>query len=129
MPFPVSGLRRRLDETHVMLLANAANALERTAVRDESVDLGKVSDPDRRGPFAAVVSSLPLMTLPGPARKAFVADALALVVPGGRLVQFSYAARPPAPASPGRYFVRGGGFVALNLPPARVWTYHRAGEG
>lgn len=78
-------------------------------------------------PFGAIVSSLPLMAKPPPARRAFMEQALALLAPGGALVQFSYALTPPVAPVAGRFSVERSKWVALNLPPARVWLYRRSG--
>ncbi len=94
-------------------------------VEGDAYDLGTTLPPGLSGPYAAAVSSLPLLTRPEPVRHAFIEGALARVRRGGKLIQFSYGFGPPVPASPGKFTVRQAAFVLFNLPPARVWVYER----
>lgn len=89
----------------------------------DAYDLAATLGASHPGPFAAVVSSLPLLLRPAEERKALVLDALSRLAPGGAYVQFSYSPKPPVPESPAEYDLSGSGFVLINLPPARVWTY------
>jgi phosphatidylethanolamine/phosphatidyl-N-methylethanolamine N-methyltransferase len=83
--------------------------------------------PDRfRGPYAAVVSSLPLLNRAHDDRVALIASAVARVRPGAGTVQFSYGFRPPVAAVPGRFSVTRTALVLANIPPARVWVYRAA---
>jgi len=92
-------------------------------IEGDAYDLEATLDGHHAGPFSAVVSSLPLLLRPPEERRALIRDALRRLAPGGVYVQFSYAPRPPVPASPREYRLAAGGFVFNNLPPARVWTY------
>ena len=78
-----------------------------------------------------VISGLPLLSMPQPVRQAIVAAAFAVLAPGGRLVQFTYGPTPPVDAatlaSLGLSVIRGPK-VWANLPPARVYHFHRKGE-
>lgn len=94
-------------------------------VEGDAYDLAASLPPGLSGPFAAVVSSLPLLTRPAPDRETLVETALDRVR-GGGLIQFSYGLKPPVPAMPGRFTVRRTALVAMNLPPARVWVYQQA---
>jgi phosphatidylethanolamine/phosphatidyl-N-methylethanolamine N-methyltransferase len=77
---------------------------------------------------AAVVSSLPLLSLPAAAVSAIVQGVFEVLPPGGALVQFTYGPKAPVPlvlrqrlglvASNGRRIWR-------NVPPAVVWTFRR----
>jgi phosphatidylethanolamine/phosphatidyl-N-methylethanolamine N-methyltransferase len=96
-----------------------------TVVPGDAYDLAATLPPSLGGPYAAVVSSLPLLTRPLPVRVALVEDALARVAPGGGLIQFSYGVKPPVAPLAGRFAVRRTAFVLANLPPARVWLYER----
>lgn len=86
---------------------------------------------DHRGTLAAVVSGLPLLSIPEPVQHEILAAAFAALRPGGRFVQFTYGPKPPV-----REDVRDTlGLVATpglrvwgNLPPARVYIYRRAAE-
>lgn len=79
------------------------------------------------GPFAAAVSSLPLLLRPAEQRLALVRDVLARLAHGGTLAQFSYSPKPPVPPSPRNYRLDGSGWIVMNMPPARVWTYRPLG--
>ena len=94
-------------------------------VQGDAYDLGTALPPGLGGPFASVISSLPLLTRPAEARNAFIDAALDRVVPGGGLIQFSYGIGPPVKAIAGRFYVTRTAFVLANLPPAQVWIYRR----
>ena len=95
-------------------------------VEGDAYDLATTLPPGLAGPYAAVVSSLPLLNRPSEARLALIEAALDRVLPGGGLIQFSYGVSPPVRALPGRFTVTQSAFVLANLPPARVWVYRRA---
>jgi phosphatidylethanolamine/phosphatidyl-N-methylethanolamine N-methyltransferase len=79
--------------------------------------------------IGAVVSGLPLLSMPPPVCEAILAAAFRLLAPGAPYVQFTYGPKPPVPASvlaklglrvePGRK-------VWANLPPAKVYRFYRA---
>lgn len=94
-------------------------------VEGDAYDLATTLPPGLNGPYAAVVSSLPLLNRPAEARFALVEAALDRVLPGGGLVQFSYGLGPPVNSVAGHFKVTQGAFVLANLPPARVWVYRR----
>lgn len=94
-------------------------------VQGDAYDLSTALPPGFAGPYAAVVSSLPLLTRAVATRRALINDALDRVLPGGGLVQFSYGLSPPVPAVPGQFAVERKAFVFANLPPAHVWLYRR----
>ncbi len=81
--------------------------------------------PDKRAPFSAVISSLPLVLSPPAERRRLVEDMLARIPPNGTYIQFSYSPKPPVPAAPGVFTAEHGPWIVNNLPPARVWTYRR----
>lgn len=99
-----------------------------TVIEGDAYDLGATLPAGRAGPFAAVVSSLPLLTRPPEVRRALVEDALARIAPGGGLIQFSYGVKPPVAAIAGRFTVRRTALVIANLPPARVWLYQSVAQ-
>jgi phosphatidylethanolamine/phosphatidyl-N-methylethanolamine N-methyltransferase len=78
-----------------------------------------------------VISGLPLLSMPQGVRRDIVAAAFDVLKPGGRLVQFTYGPRPPIDddtiAALGLSVVAGPKIWA-NLPPARVYHFHRKGE-
>ena len=77
----------------------------------------------------AVVSGLPLLSMPEAVREAIVAAAFRILAPGAPYIQFTYGPKPPLPAeSVARLGLRvePGPKVWLNLPPARVYRFYRA---
>ncbi len=96
-------------------------------VQGDAFTLDATLPSGKRGPFAAVVSSLPLVLKEPPQRRALVEDALGRIAGGGPYIQFSYSPKPPVPAAPGVFSATPGGWIIANLPPARVWTYRRVG--
>jgi phosphatidylethanolamine/phosphatidyl-N-methylethanolamine N-methyltransferase len=77
---------------------------------------------------AAVISGLPLLSMPDEVRTGIVAAAFAVLAPRGRYMQFTYGARPPLPpetiAELG-LVVNKGHKIWANLPPARVYRFRR----
>jgi phosphatidylethanolamine/phosphatidyl-N-methylethanolamine N-methyltransferase len=92
-------------------------------VEGDAYDLEATLPQSARGPFAAIVSSLPLLNRAHDERVGLIASALRRVQPGSGLIQFSYGFGPPVPAQPGRFGVKRTALVLANLPPARVWLY------
>ena len=76
-------------------------------------------------PFAAIISSLPLLNFPVERRQALIERAFSQLAPGAPFIQFSYGLKPPIP-EPAGATLRRAAFVLLNLPPARVWVYRRS---
>ncbi len=77
----------------------------------------------------AVISGLPLLSMPQEVRESIVRAAFDILSPTGIYVQFTYGPRPPISddqiAALG-LTVRQTAHVWLNLPPARVFTFRRA---
>ena len=73
--------------------------------------------------IATVVSGLPLLNLPAPARRLLIEKSLRLQGSGGRFVQLSYGGRPAV--SPGNNLTVRRLRVWRNFPPAYIWTYER----
>jgi phosphatidylethanolamine/phosphatidyl-N-methylethanolamine N-methyltransferase len=76
------------------------------------------------GPFAGIVSGLPLLNFPPAKRAGLIGEALDLLAPAAPFVQFSYGLHSPVTPPQGAS-VRQAAFVVMNLPPARVWVYER----
>ena len=95
-------------------------------VEGDAYDLTMTLPPSLHGPYAAAVSSLPLLNRLPPARFALIEQVLDRLLPGSSLIQFSYGFGPPVKAAPSRFTVTQAAFVLANLPPARVWVYRRA---
>lgn len=84
-----------------------------------------ISDHDL-APVAAVVSSLPLLSLPAEVVNGIVGGVFEALPPGGALVQFTYGPKPPVPRGlRERLHLVGthGKRVWRNVPPAVVWTF------
>lgn len=83
------------------------------------------------GPVGAVVSGLPLLAMPAPVVEAIVTAAVAVLPPGGTLVQFTYGPTSPVPAELLRRLrleaVRDRR-IWSNLPPAVVWRFIRPAD-
>lgn len=95
-------------------------------IRGDAFDLdGNL--PRRSGPFAAIISGIPLLNHSLEKRRALVEAAFRHLVPGGPLIQFSYGFHSPVKAPP-EISVRLAAFVWKNLPPATVWVYRRRNE-
>jgi len=77
---------------------------------------------------AAVISGLPLLSMPNAVRRDIVIAALALLAPGAPLVQFTYGPRPPLPEdliAALNLTVEKGDRVLRNLPPARIYRFRQ----
>ena len=80
-------------------------------------------------PPAAIVSSLPLLTVPEHDRLALLRQAFELMGPEGRFVQFTYGVTSPVPKHmSASLHIRTQGLapIWLNLPPARIYIYRSA---
>tara|TARA_R110002096_G_scaffold189191_26_gene369515 strand:- start:3832 stop:4395 length:564 start_codon:yes stop_codon:yes gene_type:complete len=80
----------------------------------------------------AVVSGLPLLSIPRPVRHAIVEAAFDVLRPGGIFVQFTYGPRAPLMEETltrmGLTAARGSRKIWLNFPPAQVYILKRKGE-
>ncbi|HYC64512.1 MAG TPA: methyltransferase [Reyranellaceae bacterium] len=77
---------------------------------------------------AAVVSSLPLLSLPGEVVDGIVRGVFVALPPGAALVQFTYGPKPPVPrALRETLHLTGtrGRRIWRNVPPAVVWTFRK----
>jgi phosphatidylethanolamine/phosphatidyl-N-methylethanolamine N-methyltransferase len=95
-------------------------------VEGDAYDLDATLPARLRGPYAAVVSSLPLLNRGHDDRVQLIASALRRTANGGGYIQFSYGFGPPVAAVPNRFSVRRTALVLANVPPARVWLYQAA---
>lgn len=91
-------------------------------------DLAKLWRERDGPPVGAVVSTLPMRLLSDANILAIIRNSLAVLEPGGVLVQFTYRQRSPVPEhicaalglTPERYCR-----VWINLPPAEIWVYRK----
>jgi phosphatidylethanolamine/phosphatidyl-N-methylethanolamine N-methyltransferase len=77
----------------------------------------------------AVVSGLPLLSMPAPVVTAIVGAAFRILKPGAPYIQFTYGPKPPVPESVQEALglrAERGPHVLLNLPPARVYLFRKA---
>ncbi len=77
----------------------------------------------------AVVSGLPLLSMPTPIVTAILSAAFRVLKPGAAYIQFTYGPKPPvteAIQSALGLTVERGPAVWLNLPPARVYLFRKA---
>ena len=95
-------------------------------IQGDAFKLSKTLADFRGQKIAAVVSSLPLLNEPPPARAALLDEAFSMMGGDGVYVQFTYGLKAPI-AHPG-YAVRRAATVWRNLPPAHVWVYRRQGD-
>lgn len=84
------------------------------------------------GGWDAVVSGLPLVSMPAQVRENIVDAAFSVLAPHGRFVQFTYMVRCPIRPPQRRRLgasLRLAGFTWTNFPPARVFVLERHGAG
>jgi phosphatidylethanolamine/phosphatidyl-N-methylethanolamine N-methyltransferase len=93
-------------------------------IRGDAYDLRGTLGDNSAAPFAAIVSSLPLLNEAPERRQKLIETAFELVAPGAPIVQFSYGLHSPVPSSETVSVTRAA-LVLFNLPPARVWVYRR----
>jgi phosphatidylethanolamine/phosphatidyl-N-methylethanolamine N-methyltransferase len=87
---------------------------------------GVLEDGSEKGhQLDGIVSSLPLLTRPEPARKALLEEALDLLKPGAPFIQFSYGLTAPVKPDSRAVSVLSSEWIWKNLPPARVWVYRK----
>ncbi len=96
-----------------------------TIIQGDAYDLHETLSGILREPAAATVSSLPLFTKPMDQRLDLLEAAQAVTHPDAPFIQFTYAVVPPMPASSDTYRAKGSDRIWRNLPPARVWVYHK----
>lgn len=100
-------------------------------IRGEAQKLTTLLAAEGIGPVDAVVSGLPLRSLPREVGYAIAAESFAALRPGGVFIQFTYWLVPPLPRQAAAKLSLEGvvrGYVWRNLPPATVWRYRRANE-
>ncbi len=81
------------------------------------------------GPFKAVLSGLPLLSIPEQQRNEILAQAFNVLAQDGVFVQFTYGPLSPVPraiAQSLKLVKDRSAWVLMNVPPASVWRYSRA---
>ncbi|QGM97968.1 class I SAM-dependent methyltransferase [Methylocystis parvus] len=103
-------------------------------VQGDAYALKKTLDGKIDGQVAAIVSSLPLLVRPERDRVELLHQAFELMGDEGLYIQFTYGlAVSPMPIHAhglsGSYVGKGSAPIIMNIPPARVWRYRKAGHG
>lgn len=98
---------------------------EATVVQGDAYSLRQVLGGILRGPAAALVSGLPLVTKPMRIRLRLLREAFELLRPGAPFVQFTYAVVPPIPRKLTGVRAEASERIWKNMPPARVWVYRK----
>lgn len=93
-----------------------------TVIQGDAFDLKHLEGDE---PFDAVISGIPLRNFPGERGQRLIEGMLARLPAHGRFVQFSYGLRAPVKRRTG-LGARLAGTSWRNVPPARVWVYHKA---
>ena len=78
-------------------------------------------------PVHTIVSGLPLLSIPQPVRQRILRAGAQLLVPHGRLLQFTYALRGASPWQAAGLLRQHSERVLANLPPARIDVLGRVG--
>jgi phosphatidylethanolamine/phosphatidyl-N-methylethanolamine N-methyltransferase len=97
-------------------------------VEGDAARLPKILAEQGIGSVSAVVSSLPLLSLPADVVRGIVEGVFDALPRGGSLVQFTYGPAQPVPRSLSqalRLVGSRGPRIWRNMPPAVVWTFRR----
>jgi phosphatidylethanolamine/phosphatidyl-N-methylethanolamine N-methyltransferase len=105
-----------------------------TIVQGDAYGLEKTLSGRIDAKVSTVVSSLPLLVRPERDRVELLHQAFKLMGDEGLFIQFTYGlAKSPMPLHAhgvsGAYTGKGSAPILLNIPPARVWRYRKAGHG
>jgi len=103
-----------------------------TVIEGDAARLPRLLSANGIDSIAAVVSSLPLLSLPAEVVAGIVHGVFESLPRGGVLVQFTYGPSPPVPrALRERLHLQAssGPRIWRNVPPAVVWTFTRPGIG
>lgn len=98
-------------------------------VEGDAARLSKILAEQGIGSVSAVVSSLPLLSLPADVVRRIVEGVFDALPRGGALVQFTYGPAQPVPRSLSqalRLVGTRGPRIWRNIPPAVVWTFRRS---
>ena len=117
--------------TVVEIVPSMADWLARTlpgtqVITGDARSLPALLAPAMQGRIGTVICGIPLVLLPLAEQARFIA-AIEAVAPGRGFLHYSYCVTSPLPASRHRLAARREAWTPLNLPPASVWRYRRAG--
>ncbi|MEZ5805989.1 MAG: class I SAM-dependent methyltransferase [Rhizobiaceae bacterium] len=79
----------------------------------------------RDATFDSVISGVPLLNFPVPARVRYIEDLLDRIPAGRPIVQLTYGPKSPVPPGRGNYTVEHFRFILRNIPPTQLWIYRR----
>jgi phosphatidylethanolamine/phosphatidyl-N-methylethanolamine N-methyltransferase len=96
-------------------------------LRGDAAQLGALLRPLGVAGVSAIVSSLPLLSMPKRLRHRIVEQCFGLLAERGSLIQFTYGLSSPLPAREYAVSGRVAARVWRNFPPAFVWRFERAG--
>jgi phosphatidylethanolamine/phosphatidyl-N-methylethanolamine N-methyltransferase len=130
-------VERAADTTEIVVIEREPSLCTLLAARfpgirvlqGDAEDLGALLSEAGVGPVKAVVSGLPLLSLPRDICRRIVRESFAALAEGGVFVQFTYGiASPIRPSHARRAGIAGRrtGWVLRNLPPASLWCYRHA---
>lgn len=91
----------------------------------DAAELRALLAPLRLGYAAAIVSSLPLLSMPGLMRQRIVEECFALLPANGLLIQYTYGAFSPLRRRKSGLKGEIAERVWRNFPPAAVWRFRR----
>lgn len=94
-------------------------------IRGDAAALVELLAPLEIGSVAAVVSSLPLLSLPKRACRAIIAASFALLGDEGWFIQYTYGMASPLAAAEFGLTAEAAQRVWRNFPPAMVWRFRR----
>jgi phosphatidylethanolamine/phosphatidyl-N-methylethanolamine N-methyltransferase len=111
------------DQAFHALLTKAFPAV--TVLHGDAAELCALLAPLGIDRCSAVVSSLPLLSIPKPQRLKIVAEAFALLGERGRFIQYTYGAFSPLRRREAGVKGEVAERVWRNFPPAAVWRFRR----
>jgi phosphatidylethanolamine/phosphatidyl-N-methylethanolamine N-methyltransferase len=97
-------------------------------VRADAVELSQVLEECNISKICAIVSSLPLLSMPRGIRNQIESRMAAAISTGGVIIQFTYGPVSPIPHDRWRVlriYGKRKQFVVSNVPPAQIWVYRR----
>ena len=94
-------------------------------IHGDAFNLDKTLGNQRNMQFDSIISGVPLLNFPVPARIAYIEDLLGRVAQGRPVIQLTYGPRSPVPPGKGNYTVEHFDFIMRNFPPAQLWVYRR----
>jgi phosphatidylethanolamine/phosphatidyl-N-methylethanolamine N-methyltransferase len=89
----------------------------------DATKLGEIVEREGLNEVGTVISGLPMVNMPLEFQRAIVDQSLAVLAPGGRLLQYSYSPVAPIPAKKLGIDAKLVKFVIRNVPPATVWRF------